>query len=104
MKPYGTYGTYRYIGIGIEPLWLDVFNLSFEYKYNTDIILAEILFISPCCFIRENQPKKSLNTGSLILLLLRIHTLNTAQPSIKPASSQQTVSNSQVIASRITRI
>ncbi|EMD95384.1 hypothetical protein COCHEDRAFT_1211333 [Bipolaris maydis C5] len=22
--------------IGIEPLWLDVFNLSFEYKYNTE--------------------------------------------------------------------
>ena len=76
VNPYGTYGTYRYIGIGIEPLWLDVFNLSFEYKYNTDIILAETLFISPYCFIRENQPKKSLNTGSLILLLLKIHTLN----------------------------
>lgn len=76
VNPYGTYETHWYIGIGIEPLWLDVFNLSYEYKYNTDIILAKTLFISPCCFIRENQPKKSLNTGSLILLLLRIHTLN----------------------------
>ena len=82
MKPYGTYGTYRYIGIGIEPLWLDVFNLSYEYKYNTDIILAETLFILPCCFIRENQPKKSLNTRSLISLLLKIHTLNSSSNSL----------------------